>query len=162
MRKRKNDSNIMNRSLKGSSTIEASLLAPVLLTVLFLLIYLSLFLYARAGSVRLGYIAALRASQMEQETKNTRKAAAKKEFENLKRENYLGSALCYGEVSVKGDVIKICVKTEQSLPDTIFPGGSLYGRNFRDESTFIAKTNHPVDFIRKCRKIQKGAEKWKE
>ena len=86
MRKRKNDSNIMNRSLKGSSTIEASLLAPVLLTVLFLLIYLSLFLYARAGSVRLGYIAALRASQMEQETKNTRKAAAKKEFENLKRE----------------------------------------------------------------------------
>lgn len=147
---------------QASSTVEASLLMPVILTVLFVLIYLSFFLYMRAGSVRIGYLAALRASQMEQESKKVREILAKKEFENLKEENYFGSGMCQGEICVKGDFVTVCVKTTQSLPNQIFVGGKMYENAFEDESIFTAKTNHPADFIRTCRKIQKGVEKWKE
>ena len=143
------------KKLNGSSTIEVSLIMPIILTILFLVIYLSLFLYARAGSVRLGYLAVLRGSQLETESKRTRVAYAKKEFAKLKEENYLGSTLCQGTVTADGDTIKITVETTQNLPNAIFVGGSLYGDSFYDESVFVAKTNHPVDFIRTCRKIQK-------
>ena len=153
---------LFNKKFNGSSTIEASLIMPVILTVLFLLIYLSLFLYARAGSVRLGYVAVLRASQMETESKKTRETLANKEFLNLKEENYLGSTVCQRKVSTTGDTISICVETNQGLPNAIFVGGRMYEDAFYDASTFVAKTYHPVDFIRKCRKIQKGAEKWNQ
>ena len=144
-----------NKKIKGSSTIEASLIMPIILTILFLVIYLSLFLYARAGSVRLGYIAVLRASQLETETKSTREAFARKEFIKLKEENYLGNILCEGKVSTNEDIIEIYVETTEKLSNVIFVGGSMYGDKFYDVSTFVAKTNHPVTFIRKCRKIQK-------
>ena len=150
------------KKLNGSSTIEVSLIMPIILTILFLVIYLSLFLYARAGSVRLGYLAVLRGSQLETESKRTRVAYAKKEFAKLKEENYLGSTLCQGTVTADGDTIKITVETTQNLPNAIFVGGRMYEDAFYDASTFVAKTNHPVDFIRKCRKIQKGAEKWNQ
>lgn len=146
---------LWRKKLNGSSTIEASMIMPIILTILFLVIYLSLFLYAKAGSVRLGYISVLRASQLETETKKTRAAYAKKEFAKLKEENYLGSILCQGTVITKGETIKICVETTQNIPHAIFVGGSMYGDGFYDMSTFTAKTNHPVDFIRTCRKIQK-------
>ena len=144
-----------NKSFNGNSTIEASLIMPIILTILFLVIYLSLFLYGRAGSVRLAYTAALRASQLETEPSKIRAAYAKKEFAKLKEENYLGSTLCQGTVTTEGETIKITVDTTQNLPRTIFVGGSLYGDSFYDKSMFVAKTNHPVDFIRTCRKIQK-------
>lgn len=162
MRKKKRFQTLFIHSLKGSSTIEASLLMPIILTLLFLLIYLSVFLYVRAGSVRLGYVAALRASQMEQETKKAKEILAKKEFHHLKEENYMGSALCDGNVTAKGDTIKMTVRVKQSLPGILFAGGKLYGDVFLDESIYEAKTCHPVDFIRKCRKIQKGVERWKQ
>ena len=143
------------KKINASNTIEASLIMPIILTILFMLIYLSLFLYVRAGSVRVGYIAVLRGSQLETESKKTREAFAKKEFAKLKEENYLGSALCQGKFVTEGENIKISVETTQNLPNAIFVGGSIYGNRFYDMSTFVAKTNHPVDFIRNCRKIQK-------
>ena len=86
------------KKINGSNTIEASLIMPIILTILFMLIYLSLFLYVRAGSVRVGYIAVLRGSQLETESKKNKGSLCKEGICQVKRRKLFRQRFMPGKV----------------------------------------------------------------
>lgn len=145
---------IWQSHLSGSSTIEAALIMPIILTVLFLIIYLTLFLYGKAQLTRNAYAAVLRASQAEMETTQKRAAIAKKEFETLQNESYLTGIDASKDIQTDGDTITIQVDYCQNINSAVFMEKSLSRRAFAGSMEYKAKTNHPASFIWKCRRIE--------
>lgn len=146
--------NIWQIHLSGSSTIEASLIMPLILTVLFLIIYLTLFLYGKAQLTRNAYAAVLRASQAEMETAQKRAAIAKKEFETLQNESYLTGIDASMDIQIKGDTVIIYVDYCHNIDSPVFIEKSLSRRAFAGSMEYKAKTNHPASFIWNCRRIE--------
>jgi len=141
--------------LKAGSTVEASLIMPLILAVIFLLIFLTLFLYTRASFVRNGYIAALRASQAENEASKVRQRIARSEFDRLLRAGYTDSVSYQADFGGSGETISIHINLWQKLPRVIFAGNNLLPSSFSTDMTFRAKTCHPVNFIRTCRRLER-------
>ncbi|MBR1692943.1 MAG: pilus assembly protein [Lachnospiraceae bacterium] len=152
---------LKKRGLNGSSTIEAALLMPLLLAVIFMLVYLMLFLHTRAGFVRNGYLAVLRGSQAEQATMSERSRIARTEFEKLAKDSATGSVSYQASYADRGEVLSIHVTLEQKLPRILFSKERLQNV-FTSDMTFSATTRHPVAFIRSCRRIGRVRESWEQ
>lgn len=139
--------------IKGSSTIETSLIMPMILTIFSFLIYLSFFLYNRVEITADAYACALRGSQMEQETAKETYQFMKEESAKLMDGNLL-AVKKYGEqIKVKGDDIQVTYNVSIQVP-----GEVILSNLFKDNSwdyTITKKTKklQPVLFIRNCRKI---------
>lgn len=149
--KYKGKQSIWKYHFNGSSTIEASLLMPMILTVLFLVIYLTLFLYGKAQLTRNAYVSVLRASQAETETIQKRAAIAKQEFEILQNKSFLSGMDVAKKIQIKGDEIIIYVDYCQKTDRVIFLEKGLRRKAFAGSMEYKAKTNHPASFIWKCR-----------
>ncbi len=70
--------NIRKKSLRGSSTIEAALIIPLIMGVVIMVIYLSVYLYNKAAATSLAARAAVLSGQMEHEGANVIEARADK------------------------------------------------------------------------------------
>lgn len=145
--------------LKGSSTIEAALLMPMILTVIFMLLYLTLFLYTKAEFTRNAYISVLRGSQAETQKPETRVKTAENAFKKLAAESYVGNGDYKQNIVAEGENVKIAIEVSHGLPKSIFMEKGLQRNAFVSQMSFSAKTNHPAEFIRKCRKRKKGMDK---
>lgn len=143
-----------SHTLQGSSTVEFSLIMPVLFTLFTFLIYLSFFLYNRVEITANAYICALRGSQMEQETSKKTYQYMKKESSRLMKGNLLSVRGYKEQIAVKGEKIQVTYEISQQIP------GNLIFERLLSESTWnyqivkSAKKQNPVFFIRNCRKIE--------
>lgn len=140
----------------GSSTIETALIMPLILTILFMLIYLTLFLYGKAQISRNAYVSVLRASQAETEPLKKRTAIANQELNQLLSESYLEGIDVTKDMQSKGNSFIMHVNFKQKIPAVVFMEKGMSQKVFTDSVRFEAKTNHPVSFIRSCRKLLDG------
>lgn len=148
--------------LKGSSTIEAALIVPMILTVIFMLLYLTLFLYTKAEFTRNAYISVLRGSQAETQNQKARVKTAENMFKKLAAESYVGNGDYKQKIVTEGEKVKITIEVSHGLPRSIFMEKGLQRNAFACRMTFYAKTNHPAEFIRKCRNVKAAAAKVKK
>lgn len=101
---------------KGSFTIEAAILVPILLLIVVFLIHISFFLYNREAATVIASRAALKGVQMEQEGK----ADIKRELTSFLEEE-IGAYLIFTE-SVRWDIsvtltkVKVSIRLTQRMP----------------------------------------------
>lgn len=138
---------------KGSTTIEAALLMPLLLGIMLLVIYFSFFLYNREAVTAIAYTAAIKGAQMEQEGKNRiQKEITRYVEDENKRLLFVSQA----EHSVKVTTGKITVSIDiiqntpfQSILQQIGADGV-----FRYSVEKSAKRLHPASVIWEFRKAE--------
>lgn len=144
---------VRRKVLKGSYTIEASFLLPMILTVIVVIIYLGFYLHDRAVLNCAAYTSALRGSQMinGEDIYSEVEKCTHKLIEN----RLIGTDEPQVEILLEGDDI-----TVNYIGKLIIPVGSLissYLTNEQNEilvkATGTAKMQNAVGFIRKCRII---------
>lgn len=140
---------------KGSSTIEAAFLIPMILTIVVLFIYLSFFLYNRVILTETSYIAALRGSQMEGKSAQEIYTKADQAQTQLLNGKLLAVSSYEKQIEVTGKKIQVKLKLEQKIPFSglIMPFLGKDSWEFSVEKS--AKEINPYEFIRDCRRILK-------
>jgi len=140
--------------LKGSYTVEASFLLPVILSVIVLVIYLSFYLHDRAVLSSAAYTAALRGSQMKEGSDIA--GDVTKQAEELIRNRLLGTTEVETRVESNGSSIVV------SYGGTVrIPGGALLCKYLTGGKDYIpvqasakAATSDAVSFIRRIRVLK--------
>lgn len=154
-KKNRNKSNnrIKNKRLKGSSTIELSLIMPMLLTIFAFLIYLSFFLYNRVQVTANAYICALKGSRMEQEGAQETYQHMKKESNKLMEDSLLAIDEYKEQIEIKGNDIQVTYDISQQVPGSVILSNIFSQSVWNFQITKRTKKLQPVFFIRNCRKI---------
>lgn len=145
--------------MNASTTVEASIILPMICFIIIFLFYLCFFLYSRAELSKDAYACVLRASQMEILDKKEIYKRAKKESKDLLRERELQIADYEEKIEIKNNRVSVTYSMSQKVP---FAGnmGLLKGQHmWKFTVTKTAKRLHPVSFIRDCKKI---TELWDE
>lgn len=145
--------NTICRKEKGSSTIEASLIMPFILTIIVLLVYLSFFLYNRVELTADAYLCALRGSRMEQDNAKETYQRMKKESKRLIKGNLLWADSCREEMKVKGNTIHVTYSMSIQIPGKVIFDRAFNNNTWNYTITKKVKKLQPVSFIRKCRKL---------
>lgn len=150
---------------KASTTIEASIILPMICFLIVFLFYLCFYLYNRAELSKDAYACALRGAQKETLENKEIYKHTKEQSIDLLRERELNIASYKEKISVDKNMVTVTYNMVQKVP---FAGsiGLLTGQeawNFTVAKS--AKRLHPVSFIRSCKKIKnlwdenKGREK---
>ena len=140
----------MKRSLKGSFTVEASLIFPFIMGVIVFLIYMSFFLHDRSVMKSCAYQAALKGSLI-------RTSVADMEAEARKAAVYDidGLLLATGdlktEVSVSGKDVTVSYSGNLRVPRGILFMKIAGTENIPVEGKATAGQKDAIEFIRKCR-----------
>ncbi len=143
----------------GSSTIELSLIMPMLLTLFTFLIYLSFFLYNRVETTANAYICALRGSRLEQETAEKTYQHMKKESSRLMKGNLLSLQEYKEQIEVKGSYVQVTYGITQKVPGAVILADLFAEDTWEFQITRKAHKLQPVFFIRNCRKLSNLKEK---
>lgn len=144
---------LVKSRLQGSSTVELSLLMPLLLTLFVFLIYLSFFLYNRVETSANAYICALRGSRMEQEAPKATYQLMKKESAKLMKESLLAVKGYKEQIEVKGNQVQVTYEISQQVPAALIFDSLFHKDTWEFQVTKKTKKLHPVSFIRSCRKL---------
>ena len=149
------------KNFKGSYTIEAALIMPMILSVLVLLIYWAFYLHDRAILSSAAYTAALRGSQMIS-GENVVDEVNKCSKELIKNRLLITKSVEH-KIEQKGDIIAVSYDGIISIP-----GGVLLNKSFAAGANEIhvsakgrAKKNDAVKFINSCRFIEHALNKGK-
>lgn len=140
--------------LKGSYTIEASFLLPMILTVIVVITYLSMFLHDRQVLNSAAYTASLRGSQMiNGENIFSEVEKCSKALINNK---LLITDGIVTDIEVNSNEVSVKYNGRIELPGTAFICRYLIGGadNIAVTAQSSAKCQNAVDFIRKCRIIE--------
>lgn len=141
----------MKRKLKGSYTIEASLLFPFILMILILIIYFSFFIHDRCIMHAAAYTAALRGSQILNEDEDVFSKVEKSSQELL--ENRLLAVRNHAtDIQISEQEISVLYEGAIRIPVWSFPDIPIKVRG-------TAKRIDNVKFIRECRIIENAAKK---
>lgn len=133
--------------LRGSFTIEASLILPVIIFLICNVLYLSFFLYDQCTVLQGSYCTALRTERMisgEEE----KKMDAEEKYRQAVKEKAAAAVLEY-EVAISEE--GVCVETEFTVQA---PGESLFYSVWKGKQEQKADTWEPAAFIRNCRKAE--------
>lgn len=141
--------------LKGSYTIEAALLMPLILGTIVILIFTSFFLHDRAVIYE-GAISLANKYSNEQKLSNDR---IKQKLEAESRQVINDKVLCTKNISTQITVSnkEIIVKSQGNFyfPNMYVAQAVFRKQNFDIEVTKKMKRLDPVSFIRNCRKVEK-------
>ncbi len=147
-------------SVKGSYTVEASFLFPMILTVLVLLIYLSFFLHDRCVMNEAAYQAALRGSRIKTGD-NAVIGATESAAEEMIQSALLATEEVSHQVSVTGSEVTVSYEGRLNIP-----AGILFlpinGNGISVRGSGAAKRKDPILFIRECRVIENAAERLRQ
>ncbi len=148
--------------LKGSYTVEASFLLPMILTVIVLIIYLSFFLHDRAVLQSAAYTAALRGSQMISGEKVF--SEVEKSAKQLIDDRLIGTDEVLTTIDVSGDDVKVSYKGILKIPAGSLLCGYLAGnpKGIDVYAESQARRQNAVKLIRRCRIIENAAKGLKE
>jgi Flp pilus assembly protein TadG len=130
---------------KGSASIEAAVIVPLLLMIFAVIIHLSVFLYDKCSLERAAAMAALRGSEAVRESNNVRYQIADEGVTELLENGLLGAETVEKQIQIKGNQIKICLTMQYKW------------WKFQVETE--KKAVNPVEFVRTCRKVKGVIEK---
>lgn len=145
------------KKLKGSYTVEAAMIFPLIMTVIVIIMYLAFFIHDRCVLYTSAYEAALRAS-MVRTSDADRTAVAESAAESLKNQGLLRTEQIEKEVVVNGDNITVKMSGKFSIPGNIVFMGIGGTSGITVDATATAMKKDPVLFIRKCRFIENITE----
>ncbi len=139
--------------LKGSYTVEASLLFPFILSVIVFIMYMSFFLHDRCVMNQSAYQAALRASRVKTGD-NKVMSTAERAAGELMEKTVLATSGVTHSIDISGSEVK--VRYEGILR---IPAGTLFMRisgsdGIKVEGCGSAKRKDPIKFIRQCRVVE--------
>lgn len=149
--------NISLRKWKtANATIEASIIIPMIVTILLIFIYLFFFSYNKIVLTQGAYCSALRASQMEYSTANEQKRKAENTLVELYKNQLIALNIYSKKITVSQKVTSVSTEIKQSIPFEKLVGPFTKTGSLSFCVTKSAKQSNPYDFIRIFRK---GAKK---
>lgn len=125
---------------RGSATVEAAVIVPLLVLLFASIIFLSFFLYDKCALERAASMAALRGSQAVWEDNTVRYQRTDEGVTNILENALLGAKEVQKQIKVEGNQIKVCLETQYQW------------WNFQAEAE--KKAVNPTEFIRNCRKVK--------
>lgn len=143
----------MKIRLKGSYTVEASLLFPFILSVIVFIMYMSFFLHDRCVMNQSAYQAALRASRVKTGD-NKVMSTAERAAGELMEKTVLATTGVTHSIDISGSEIKVRYEGTLKIPaGTLFM--NIYGSDgIKVEGSGSAKRKDPIKFIRQCRIVE--------
>ncbi len=142
----------MKKKYKGSYTVEASFIFPLVMSVIVLIIYLSFFLHDRAVMDAASYQAAMRGSFVTSDKSDFLKKAEKAGDELLK-EALLVTRVSEKNIELKNNTLTVTYSGIMNIPGGVnfIPGiPTELKLNVRSS----AKRLDPTGFVRSCRIIE--------
>ncbi|WWR15827.1 hypothetical protein V1224_15355 [Lachnospiraceae bacterium JLR.KK008] len=140
------------RKLKAGYTIEAAYLLPLIVFLIWNLLYLSFFLYDQSVMLQGSYCTALRTERLAGTVEEKRELAEKKYEHSVEKKIVCGSAK--NEKNVTWGTVT--VSTELNM---YAPAGQFFQSIWKGKQKQSAQKWQPVTFIRNCRKT-KGIWDW--
>ena len=140
----------MKKSVKGSYTIEAALVFPLIMTVIVFIIYMSLFLHDRAAMSSCAYQAALKASLIrtgEEDMRSEAERAAAYSIDGL----LLATSDPDISVTVSGKKVSIRYSGTLKIPRSILFFPISGSDSITVSGTGEAYEKDAIEFIRQCR-----------
>lgn len=131
---------------KGSSTVEAAYLIPMLMLLVAFLIYLSFFLYNRFIVTEAAYICALRGSRLEYGTAKECYSEAGKALADLLNGRLPAMEQCETKTEVTGAKVGITIRIKQKLP--------FWDKELEYSVEKSAVRLNPYRFIRDWRRVK--------
>lgn len=138
---------------KGSITVEASFLLPLIIYLVWNCVFLSFFVYDQCIVMQGSYCSALRAERL---------AADNSEKRAMLEEKY--------RQTVENRKVMCSINTEKNFSDQRIridtgismkaPGGRFFFSNWGSEQHQMVEKFEPVAFIRMCRKAEKLIDFW--
>lgn len=144
----------LQKAYKASFTIEAAVIMPLTIAIIFLLIFFSMFAYNRAVLTQDAYIAALRGCNPFYDIEEDVYEKAYQSAEELTGQKLLAMHELQPEVRVEKEKVEVIYTGFVRIPRGIIPSPSLQREGWVLKAEGQAKRKEPVDFIRKCRKIE--------
>ena len=142
----------MNRRYKGSYTVEAAFLFPLIMSVIVLIIYLSFFIHDRAVMDAASYQAALRGSLVTAD-KSDFMAKAEKAGDELLKDTLLVTRVSEKNIEMKNNTLTVTYSGVMSIP-----GGVNFIPGIPSELKMKVKSSatrlDPTGFVRSCRIIE--------
>lgn len=137
----------------GSYTVEASLLFPLILSVIVFLIYISFFLHDRCVMNQSAYQAALRGSRVKTEEGRVI-ATAERAASELIENSLLATRNVSHTVTIDGSEVRVTYEGILSIPT-----GTLFMKISGSDGIPVrgsgsAKRKDPIKFIRECRVVE--------
>ena len=142
----------MKKACKGSYTVEASFIFPLVMSVIVLIIYLSFFIHDRAVMDAASYQAAMRGSFVTSDKTDFMKKA-EKAGDELLREALLVTHVREKNIELKNNTLTVTYSGVMDIPGGInfIPGiPSELKMNVKSSATRI----DPTGFVRTCRIVE--------
>lgn len=152
---KKKNSKIM---LKGSVTIEASIIMPIIIIIIALLVYLSFFLYNRCIMTQMTYISALRGSLSEEDVVKTEQNIEMEEKE-LFGNKVLAIAKIHFDNKIKNTNITVTTNASMKFPFASYASQLKIKGNWNIMIKKKVEKIEALQFIRDCRKLEGLLEK---
>ncbi|MCR4705283.1 MAG: pilus assembly protein [Lachnospiraceae bacterium] len=134
--------------VKASVTIEASLILPFAIFLIWNILYVSFFVYDQALLTQGSYTTALKAER------HIGDLNEKSGIAEMKYENDVKDRIVIGSVTMKQTVTDEETEVETQLSLT-GPGSAFYNSNWGAEQKKRVDGYRPVNFIRNCRQLEK-------
>lgn len=144
----------IQKAYKASFTIEAVVIMPLTIAVIFLLIFFSMFAYNRAVLTQDAYIAAFRGCNPFYDIEKDAYEKAYQSAKELTAHKLLAMHEIQPEIKADKEKVEVIYTGFVRIPRGIIPSPSLQKEGWNLKVKGQAKRQEPVDFIRKCRKIE--------
>lgn len=141
---------MVRKSVKGSMTVEASVVLPILVYILLLIVYLSFYVYSRYALSLDAYISVFRGSRSNLLTENTYETVDNT-MEDLTKEPLPGLGGIRYEI--ESGIWKNAIEVKSSI--RIPFAQSVINRIYPVRINIYAERTEPALFLRNCRKIEK-------
>ena len=143
---------------KGSYTIEASLLLPMILSIIVILIFLSFYIHDRCILYSIAYTAALRGSQVQSDEKKIFKEVEESSNELLESKLLITKNI-NTDIKISAKDIAVSYKGDFQRPIGTILIKNLGKKNIQINAIGTAKRMDSIQFIRECRVIETIVEK---
>lgn len=145
-------------SKKGSLTIEASIIIPIIIIVVLMLIYISFFLYDRCIITQKTYVAAFRGSMYEEGVTDPvldRVGYMEREKNFLYQNKLIAAQGGHTDYDIQNRSITVCTKAYIKIPFSLLLKKQGLYNGWKIEEQKKANIIKEIQFIRNCRKLEK-------
>ncbi len=143
---------------RGSATVEAAVIVPIILVILWLVIYMGLYLYDRNVIYFDAYLSAFRAAELAGTGNEEVYSEAAVQMEQAIEGQLIALPEVSQEITVTRKGVQIAYSGEVVVP--VVQNGLLFGEwaSYAFAGEARAERHRPVTFIRRCRALEKLAE----
>lgn len=151
-------SRIKKKDLRGSFTIEAAIIMPIIIIIMVMLIYLGFFQYNRCVMTQKTYVAALRGAIYDEQLEGNileRNRYTETELKNLYGTKILAARGFRSRVEMDNKEVKVHSDTSVKVPFVMLLRNQGYKNGWQIQVEKQVSIYKEIEFIRACRKVEK-------